>query len=119
MITAACHCGRVRLEVPRAPRTLTDCNCSICRRYGALWAYYPAGAVRPGYRRRDVAHYSWGERKLRFIRCRACGCVLHHERIRRSRAGVIGVNARNFEPAVIARARIRHLDGANSWKYLD
>lgn len=119
MIAAACHCGRIGLEVARAPRTLTDCNCSICRRYGSLWAYYKAGAVRLGYRRRDVQAYSWGDRRLRFIRCRNCGCVLHHERIRKSRDGVIGVNARNFEPAVIARARIRRLDGAASWEYLD
>jgi len=24
-----------------------------------------------------------------------------------------------FEPAVIAKARVRKLDGADSWKYLD
>jgi hypothetical protein len=29
------------------------------------------------------------------------------------------VNAVNFEPAALAGARIRHLDGAASWKYLD
>jgi hypothetical protein len=93
LIAAACHCGRIQLEVARAPRL--------------------------GYRRHDVQTYVWGDRKLRFIRCRACGCVLHHERTRRSLDGVIGVNARNFEPAVIARARIRRLDGAATWKYLD
>jgi hypothetical protein len=29
------------------------------------------------------------------------------------------VNARLMEPEVVARARVRHLDGANTWKYLD
>jgi hypothetical protein len=30
-----------------------------------------------------------------------------------------GVNARNFEPGVIASVRIRLLDGADTWKYMD
>ena len=40
MLTASCHCGAVKVQVPRKPRRLTNCNCSICRRYGVLWAYY-------------------------------------------------------------------------------
>ena len=40
MIDVACHCGAVRLTVPRAPVEVTECNCSICRRLGARWAYY-------------------------------------------------------------------------------
>ena len=40
MLIATCHCAAVKVEVPRRPRRLTECNCSICRRYGTLWAYY-------------------------------------------------------------------------------
>jgi hypothetical protein len=36
---ATCHCGSIRIYVRKISRTLTSCNCSICRRYGALWAY--------------------------------------------------------------------------------
>lgn len=119
MIAATCHCGKTGLEVPRAPRRLTECNCSICRRYGARWAYYQAGAVRLRYRRSDVQAYAWGDRSLRFIRCRACGCVLHHERTKKTPDSPIGVNTRNFPPEAVAGVRVRHLDGADTWKYLD
>ena len=34
-----CHCGNLRLCASREPDDLTQCNCSICRRLGALWAY--------------------------------------------------------------------------------
>ena len=119
MIEATCHCGRTGFEVARAPRRLTDCNCSICRRYGALWAYYRPVDVKRRYRKRDVQHYAWGDRMLSFVRCRNCGCVLHYERSRQAPAGKIGVNARLFDPAVVARARIRRLDGAKTWKFFD
>ena len=46
MLTGACHCGAVRVTIPRKPRAVTDCNCSICRRYGVLWAYYKLPSVR-------------------------------------------------------------------------
>ena len=35
----SCHCGAVRWRFEGAPESATSCNCSICRRHGALWAY--------------------------------------------------------------------------------
>jgi len=84
MLSGSCHCGAVRIEIPRRPRTLTNCNCSICRRYGTLWA---------------TGSYSWGRKALRFVRCRKCGCVTHWQRMRSRQPNYMGVNARNFEPA--------------------
>ena len=46
MIEASCDCGAVRMEIDEPPLWVTDCNCGICRRYGALWAYYPLAKVR-------------------------------------------------------------------------
>lgn len=115
MLTATCHCGAVRIEVPRRPRSLTNCNCSICRRYGTLWAYYPATQVRVSG---ATSHYAWGDRCLRFMRCSTCGCITHWERIVPTASARVGVNARNFDPAVLGPVRIRLLDGADSWKYL-
>ena len=39
MVKGACHCGAVTIELRHAPQSLTECNCSICRRYGAHRAY--------------------------------------------------------------------------------
>jgi hypothetical protein len=46
MIATTCHCGAVRISIPRVPETLTHCDCSICRRYGTLWAYYAKDEVK-------------------------------------------------------------------------
>jgi len=119
MLSGTCHCQAVRVEVPRRPRMLTSCNCSICRRYGVLWAYYKAADVgiisKPG----STEKYSWGRKALNFVRCATCGCIMNWERIRPRKVTYMGVNARNFEPDGIRDVRIRLLDGAVTWKYLD
>ncbi len=38
MIQGSCHCGAVQWRFEHA-RVATACNCTICRRYGVLWAY--------------------------------------------------------------------------------
>lgn len=117
-IDAACHCGAVRLQIEMAPETVTDCNCSICRRYGARWAYYSPRQVRitPGEGATDF--YMWGDRSLEFHRCKICGCVTHWAPADKSRDRM-GVNARLMEPEILAAARVRKLDGAATWEYLD
>ncbi|HVS62111.1 MAG TPA: GFA family protein [Thermoanaerobaculia bacterium] len=118
MLTATCHCGAVRVEVPRRPRTLTDCNCSICRRYGALWAYYEPSTVRVVAAPGTTSGYSWGSKTIRFVHCTTCGCVTHYLRIK-TPGRRMGVNARHLEPADLGAPRIRRLDGARTWRSLE
>ncbi|ABS27021.1 GFA family protein [Anaeromyxobacter sp. Fw109-5] len=118
MLTATCHCGAVRVELPRRPRSLTSCNCSICRRYGTLWAYYKPSSIRVVCAAGATSSYSWGHRTIRFVRCDTCGCVTHYERDGSPERSV-GVNARNVDPAELGSVRVRRLDGAATWKYLD
>ena len=37
--TGGCHCGRVRYEVSADLGKVFGCNCSICTKRGALWAF--------------------------------------------------------------------------------
>jgi hypothetical protein len=112
MLTATCHCGAVRVTVPRTPRTVTDCNCSICRRYGVLWAYYKASTVRIEAGPKATRGYSWGRKALRFVRCATCGCVMCWQRVSPDPARKMGVNARNFDLEVLRKLPVRPLDGA-------
>lgn len=96
---------------------MTRCNCSLCRRYGALWAYYGAGAVAIEAPQGSLASYSWRRRVRAYFRCRRCGCVTHYKYRRKWGSGTVGVNAANFEPEVLERVRIRRLDGARTWTW--
>src|SRR5262245_36458057 len=118
MLTGTCHCGAVEVTIPRKPRRLTSCNCSICHRYGTLWGYFDRRQVKITARRGATAAYSWGRKHLRFVRCATCGCVTHWEAVDRSLRRM-GVNVRNFDREEIASIRVRRLDGARTWKFLD
>lgn len=118
MLEGSCHCGAVKVQVASRPRRLTSCNCSICRRHGGYWAYYDRSKVKVIARKSDLDHYVWGDKYLRLFRCAHCGCVTHWRAINRARRRM-GVNFRNFDPAIIEATRIRRLDGARTWRFLD
>lgn len=120
MLSSTCHCGDVRIEVAHAPQQLTNCNCSLCRRYGGLWAYYRMDEVRVTGHPEKTDCYIWGDKTLKNIRCRNCGCVTHWEPLEAGPDKRMGVNARNFDPALLGGdVTIRCFDGADSWTFVD
>jgi hypothetical protein len=119
MIEASCHCGAVSLTLAEAPLTVTDCNCSICRRLGVLWAYYPPDQVAISAAPEATAAYVWGDATIEFRHCRVCGCVSHWAPLDDRFPGRMGVNARLMPPEVLAAARVRTLDGAVTETYVD
>jgi hypothetical protein len=118
VISATCHCGGVQIEIPTRPESVTSCNCSICRRLGALWAFFPVSSVRISAPAGTTEEYIWGERKRRFVRCRTCGCTTHVNPINPGPESKVEVNVRLFEPDALGQFRIRLFDGADTWKYV-
>ena len=113
MIEMSCHCGAVKFGVETAPADVTDCNCSICRRLGALWAYYQRPQIRFEADNGPTDAYAWGRRSLEFHRCRSCGCVTHWSAVDRSYERM-GVNARLMSPEILAQIPVSHFDGASN-----
>jgi hypothetical protein len=110
MIEASCHCGAVRFAVPVAPDDLNDCGCSICRRYGTLWAYYAPADVAFGPDNGPTDVYIWGDRELEFHRCRTCGSVTHWAAVDPG-YDRMGVNFRLTAPEVVEMIPVRHTTG--------
>ena len=118
MLKGDCHCGAVEVQVPRKPRWLTSCNCSLCRRYGTLWAYdYEDEAIRVSG---PTSVYARGPH-VGFHFCPRCGCVAYwrglepHEDGRRR----IAVNLRlAADPAAVAAVPIDHFDGFDTFEDL-
>lgn len=93
-----CHCGQVSVLLPELPRKLNRCSCSICRRYGALWSYYPANCITVSG---TTDAYIWGDRMIVFHRCQICG-VLTHWSHNSDASGDIGINMQNADPNALA-----------------
>jgi hypothetical protein len=117
MIEAACHCGAVKLTVETAPTEVTECNCSICRRLGARWAYYSPSQVKIT-KQGMTQPYVWGDRMLAFHRCKTCGVTTHWQSLDGAQKRM-AINARNVDGLDWDKIRVRHFDGANAWEYMD
>lgn len=111
-ITARCHCGKVEVKVENAPEFLGDCNCSICRRYKALWGYYPPEEVSATAGEDLIDSYIWGDRQVLFQRCHECGCVTHYVTTDSCPVDIVGINFRMVDPALYKGIKIKPLDNA-------
>lgn len=118
MLHGSCHCGAVRVEVDAKPSSLTECNCSICHRYGARWAYCTRESAHVACEPDAVTAYLCNDRVIEFYHCNTCGCLTHYESVEKSPNSRIAVNARVMSPAEWADVPIRLLDGAKTWTYV-
>jgi hypothetical protein len=114
-IQGACLCKTVQLGVTRLPRQVTQCNCSVCRRYGTLWAYYRRSAVSITAPRGALEDYAVRAQGLKFVRCRSCGCVICWDGRGKGRDQRMGVNTRLLDHALMAGVPVKVLDGDQTW----
>ncbi|HLI66847.1 MAG TPA: hypothetical protein VKU90_10835 [Caulobacteraceae bacterium] len=112
---AACHCGAVRYETTAPPAWVLDCNCTLCRRYGALWAYVRGRepvtlTLEPDPDATDT--YMWGDNELAFHRCKVCGCMTHMRAVEAD--AIHGVNTRMMVGLDPAKVRVVQIDNGHS-----
>ena len=111
MIEGSCHCGAVRFTFEGVPESATACNCTVCRRYGVLWAYdYEDEGIRISGPTRV---YVRGSRTIGFHFCPDCGCIVCWRAIAPSKEGRrrFAVNLRLAEPEAVAAIVVDHFDG--------
>ena len=101
--------------MPGAPEWVASCNCSICRRTGALMAYFRPDAVRI---EGETAAYLTGDRFIRLHHCPSCGCHTHWDANSEALAGDLpdevralltermGLNARLLDGFSIEEGRV-------------
>jgi hypothetical protein len=118
MIEGVCHCGVVRWSFKGLLESVTACNCTICRRYGVLWAYdfENEGIEVSG----STTAYVWGHRSIGFHFCPSCGCVAYWRALQAREDGRrrIAVNVRLTEPEAVATLPIDRFDGLVTFRGL-
>ena len=119
MIEGSCHCGAVHFRLNAEPQWLTRCNCSICRRLGAVWAHDDLDKIELRFEKDAVIRYSWGDKSIVFVTCKTCGSSTHWESADPAESPRMAVNCAMADPKAVAGIRIRNFDGADTWRYLD
>jgi hypothetical protein len=71
----SCHCGKVRFEVEAEIDHVRVCDCSVCRRRGALNFRVPKENLRLLTPWDDLAVYRWGSRTAADYFCPVCGIL--------------------------------------------
>lgn len=121
MLIGSCHCCKVGWALEGDPGSITACNCTLCRRYGTLWAYdYEGGRIAisgacASYRRTDKKRPT-----LEILFCPFCACVVSWRGLGLNEDGRrrMAVNLRLARPEEIAHLPIDHFDGFDTWEDL-
>ena len=69
----SCHCGRVTFEINAEIKYVIDCNCSICRRKGALWHGASDSSLRILSGESDLTLYQFNTMTAKHYFCKNCG----------------------------------------------
>lgn len=118
-LAGSCHCGAVKFTVKSGkPEWLTSCNCSACQRFGALWLHEDASSIEIEADPDATLAYMWGDNSLTFHTCKICGCTTHWLPVDETSTRM-AINACMIPKEDIADIRVRHLDGADTWQYLN
>ncbi len=117
MIQGSCHCGAVNWRFEGQPDGATACNCTVCRRYGTLWAYDYEGE---GITVSGPTHCYVRGKAIEFHFCPKCACVAFWRGRERDGEGRlrIAVNLRLAEPDAVADIPIDHFEGLESFEDL-
>lgn len=118
MLKGTCHCGAAHWTMEGDPGSITACNCTLCRRYGTLWAYdYVDERIRIAGPMRSYTRAEVAEPALEILFCPTCACVLAWRGLRSGSSGRtrIAVNVRLAPPEAVANLPIDHFDGLDSF----
>ena len=69
----SCHCGRVRFEIDADLDPVRVCDCSLCRRRGALNHRVPESAFRMLSDWNELSTYQFHTRVAKDYFCKTCG----------------------------------------------
>ena len=112
--TGRCHCGGVEFTVmlENGLKDLRRCNCSLCRRKGAIMASVPVADLVVTKGADLLTLYTWNTGTAKHHFCKVCGIYTHHQR--RSNPALFGFNVAcldNVDPYALTGVQIG--DGAS------
>lgn len=119
MLTGTCHCGAAGWTFEGDAGTATACNCTLCHRYGTIWAYdYENERILLDGPMASYVRADEPDPALETLFCARCGNVIAWRALRIDEQGRrrVGVNLRLATPQAVAEIPVKHLDGRDTWE---
>jgi hypothetical protein len=115
-VTGICLCGAVGVTVETKPGFINDCNCSLCRKAGAAWGYFPSSSVTVSGNTVPFVRRDKNSPAVEVHSCAGCATTTHFVltesfKERNRSADLIGVNMRLFDPDELHGVEIRFPNG--------
>lgn len=107
--SGSCHCGAVRFTIDAEIDEVIRCDCSLCRRKGALMAKVPESGLNLEAGEEALTLYQWNTGVAKHWFCRHCGIYPFHRK--RSAPDSYGVNVGCLEDFDVAAYSYRLADG--------
>ena len=99
----------------------TICNCTVCRRYGVLWAYgFDGHGIHVEAPKDGLTAYVRGSRSISFNFCKTCGNLISWRGLMPGEDGRtrIAVNLRLAQPEEVAHVPLQRFDGLHTFEDL-
>lgn len=108
----SCHCGRIAFTLHGEIAEVIDCNCSMCRRKGALLAAFPRTALVLRTPEADMATYRFNRHLIEHHFCPACGIAPFSEGTGADGSAMTMVNVRCLDGVDLSTLKVMPFDGA-------
>jgi hypothetical protein len=111
--SGSCHCGAVAFTVEVDPEQALKCNCSICTKLGAVWAFAPRSKFSLKSGTAQQGDYQFGKKRLHHRFCGECGVESYAEGTAPDGSPSVGINLRCVEGLDVDKLSPRQYDGRN------
>lgn len=117
-MTSTCFCGAVSVTIDRKPDFIFDCNCSLCRKSGGAWGYFPPASLSTSGPTTSFARTDKALAAVEVHACSTCASTTHWVRtdaFKREHGtdDMVGVNMRLFDPDELSGIEVQFPDGKN------
>jgi hypothetical protein len=110
-LTGSCHCGAVAYSVELDLANTLKCNCSICTKLGAVWAFAPKSKFTLKTSEGKQGDYQFGKKTLHHRFCPSCGIESYAEGTAPDGTKTVGINLRCVEGVDVDKLSPKAHDG--------
>ena len=115
-MTGNCLCGAVSVTIEAKPEYINECNCSLCRKVGGAWGYFPSSLVATTGNTVSFVRSDKKTPGVEIHSCENCATTTHWvltKSFKEQNKSVdrMGVNMRLFDPDELKGVEVRFPNG--------